>query len=98
MPRSRSCWRRAAWRRSTPMADRSQAAAALDGDALGGLWAANNWDQTFVPDHHIATQLSRSGVPVLYVDPPLSLLTPLRRPELRGSVDAPRIRVLGPNL
>jgi teichuronic acid biosynthesis glycosyltransferase TuaH len=70
---------------------------ALQGDELVVLCAANNWDSMYVADHHIAVQLSRS-VPVLYVDPPLSLLTPLRRPDLRDSVEGPRIRVLGPNL
>jgi glycosyltransferase involved in cell wall biosynthesis len=69
----------------------------LDGDSLVVVCAANNWDSMRVADQHISIQMARTS-PVLYVDPPLSRLTPRRNPELRGCLDGPRVRVLAPNL
>jgi teichuronic acid biosynthesis glycosyltransferase TuaH len=50
--------------------------------ALGGNWdglvticAANGWDTVKVADQHLAEHLARH-VPVLYVDPPVSPLSP----------------------
>lgn len=48
-------------------------------------------------DRHLAEELS-TLVPVLYVDPPISFLTPLRRPELAGSMRGSPIRQEGDRL
>jgi glycosyltransferase involved in cell wall biosynthesis len=61
------------------------------------LCAANNWDDVKLADRHLAERLCEH-LPVLYVDPPLSHLTPRHRPELRSSLTQPRLRVVGPNL
>jgi teichuronic acid biosynthesis glycosyltransferase TuaH len=82
--------------RFQPEHQRSQDALA-DGGELVVLCAANNWDSMVVADQHIAMQLARH-TPVLYVDPPLSRLTPRNRPELADALDGPRLRPLAPNL
>ncbi|HEX8496755.1 MAG TPA: glycosyltransferase [Actinomycetales bacterium] len=46
---------------------------------------------------HMADRLPRYA-PVLYVDPPMSVLTPLRRPHLAGSLLEPRLRLVRPGL
>jgi glycosyltransferase involved in cell wall biosynthesis len=61
------------------------------------LHAATSWDSVKLADQHIAEALSRI-VPVLYVDPPMSVLSPLKRPELRASLREPRLRLLSPGL
>jgi teichuronic acid biosynthesis glycosyltransferase TuaH len=61
------------------------------------ICAANSYDSIKVADQHMAEQLSRLA-PVLYVDPPLSRLTPARNPELSQAVAGPRLRVLAPGL
>src|SRR5689334_5464346 len=61
------------------------------------LCAANSYDSIKVADQHMAEQLCRLA-PVLYVDPPLSRLTPARNPELSQAVAGPRLRVLAPGL
>ncbi|HKE99809.1 MAG TPA: glycosyltransferase [Actinomycetes bacterium] len=61
------------------------------------LHAANSWDSVKFADQHLAEALSRL-VPVLYVDPPISLLTPLRRPAARAALRSPRLRLLAPGL
>lgn len=66
-------------------------------DGLVVLCAANNWDGVKLADQHMAEQLSRH-VPVLYVDPPMSHLTPRHQPELAGALHGPRLRTLGPGL
>jgi teichuronic acid biosynthesis glycosyltransferase TuaH len=66
-------------------------------DGLVVLCAANNYNGIKVADWHTAKHLSRL-VPVLYVDPPLSRLTPLRRPETSEALRGPRLRILGPGL
>jgi len=66
-------------------------------DDLIVLCAANGWDTTKVADQHMARHLSAT-VPVLYVDPPISRLSVLRSPELRASLDGPRLRVIAPGL
>jgi glycosyltransferase involved in cell wall biosynthesis len=70
---------------------------ASDTAGLIVLAAANNWDDVKVADQHLATHLAER-TDVLYVDPPLSHLTPINHPELRGSVHGPRQRPLGPSL
>jgi teichuronic acid biosynthesis glycosyltransferase TuaH len=66
-------------------------------DGLIVLCAANNYDSIKVADQHIAEHLSRL-VPVLYVDPPLSWLTPTRKPETARSLEGPRLRLQAPRL
>lgn len=61
------------------------------------LCAANCYDGIKLADQHMAEHLSVLG-PVLYVDPPLSLLTPLRAAQAVQALDGPRLRTLAPNL
>jgi teichuronic acid biosynthesis glycosyltransferase TuaH len=61
------------------------------------LCAANSYDSIKVADQHMAEQLSGT-TPVLYVDPPLSRLTPAKNPELAQAITGPRLRVLAPGL
>jgi teichuronic acid biosynthesis glycosyltransferase TuaH len=70
---------------------------ALSGDSLVVLCAANNWDSTYVADQHIASRLAEL-TPVLYVDPPLSRLTPRSNPALADCLHEPRVRPIAPNL
>ncbi|MGY4594599.1 hypothetical protein ACVWXL_002345 [Bradyrhizobium sp. GM22.5] len=71
----------------------------LPGDWKGlvVLCAANSWDSVKFADQHMAEALAKI-VPVLYVDPAISVLSPLRRPELRAGLTEPRLRLLAPNL
>ena len=62
-----------------------------DADGLVVLCAANNYDGVKVADHHLAERLARLA-PVLYVDPPLSRLTPRNDPRLAPSLTGPRLR------
>ena len=66
-------------------------------DGLVVLCAANSYDSIKVADQHMAEQLSRM-MPVLYVDPPLSRLTPAKNPELAQAITGPRLRVLAAGL
>jgi teichuronic acid biosynthesis glycosyltransferase TuaH len=68
-----------------------------DWDGLVVFHAANSWDSVKFADQHLAEALSRL-VPVLYVDPPISFLTPLKRPEARAALRQPRLRLLAPGL
>ena len=61
------------------------------------LCAANNWDGIKLADQHLAEHLS-DHAPVLYVDPPMSHLTPRNRPELKAALQRPRLRLLAPRL
>lgn len=72
---------------------------ALEGDwnSLTVICAANSWDAIKMMDRHLAEQLARI-TPVLYVDPPLSRLTPIRRPELAAGLQQPRLRLVGRSL
>src|SRR4051812_31161894 len=56
-----------------------------DWDGLVVLHAANSYDSVKFADQHMAESLSKL-VPVLYVDPPVSFLTPLRRRPQRRRV------------
>lgn len=81
------------------MADRAARTAGLDGDwdDLVVMCAGTSWDGVWFPDKHIANRLTDYG-PVLYVDPPMSVLTPLRNPHLKGALAEPRLRVIRPGL
>src|SRR4051794_20758521 len=68
-----------------------------DWDGLIVLCAANNWDAVKLADRHMAERLTAHG-PVLYVDPPMSHLTPLKNPALAASARRPHLRVVGPRL
>jgi hypothetical protein len=68
-----------------------------DWDGLVVLCASNGFDGVRMSDWHLAGQLSRL-VPVLYVDPPMSRLTPVRNPGTGGALDGPRLRPVGPGL
>jgi teichuronic acid biosynthesis glycosyltransferase TuaH len=71
--------------------------AGTDWDGLVMVCSGSSWDGAFLSDKHLALQLSRYA-PVLFVDPPMSILSPLRKPELRDSLTAPRLSLLGPRL
>jgi glycosyltransferase involved in cell wall biosynthesis len=66
-------------------------------DGLVVLCAANNYDAVKVADQHIAEHLSKLA-PVLYVDPPLSRLTPTRKSATARSLEGPRLRLQAPRL
>lgn len=66
-------------------------------DGLVVMCAGTSWDGVWFPDKHIASRLT-SFAPVLYVDPPVSLTTPLRHPELAPSRRGSRLRRIGPSL
>jgi len=68
-----------------------------DWDGLVVLCAANGYDGIRLSDWHLAEHLSRL-TPVLYVDPPVSCLTPVRSPRTAGVLTAPRLRKLAPGL
>ena len=61
------------------------------------LAAGVSWDDAWMSEKQLALALSEQ-VPVLYVDPPVSVLTPLRKPNLRQSFRRPTLRVLRPGL
>lgn len=73
-------------------------------DSLDGDWSGlviyvgdTAWDGNQFVSQHVAKRLARRA-PVLYVDPPLSRVSALRRPALRDSLREPRIRMLQPGL
>jgi teichuronic acid biosynthesis glycosyltransferase TuaH len=66
-------------------------------DGLVVIASGTSWDDTWLSEKHLALHLAKH-VPVLFVDPPASVLTPLRKPALRGSTRGPRLRVLDRNL
>jgi teichuronic acid biosynthesis glycosyltransferase TuaH len=66
-------------------------------DGLIVLCAANNLDSIKVADLHLAEHLSRLA-PVLYVDPPMSHLTPRKHPETGPALRSPRLRLHQPGL
>lgn len=66
-------------------------------DGLIVLCAANNYDGTKMADWHLAEHLSRLA-PVLYVDPPMSALAPVRHPEAVSALPRPRLRLERPGL
>jgi teichuronic acid biosynthesis glycosyltransferase TuaH len=76
-------------------ADRPDAA---DGwNDLVVVCAANNYSGIKLADQHFAEQLSKL-VPVLYVDPPISLLTPLKNRRAASLMGESRLRIQSPGL
>jgi teichuronic acid biosynthesis glycosyltransferase TuaH len=72
--------------------------------ALPGDWddvvvvcAGTSWDGIWFPEKHVADRLTAYG-PVLWVDPPVSLLSPRRNPDAAGSLEGPRLRLVRPSL
>lgn len=68
-----------------------------DWDGLVVIASGTSWDGAWLSEKHLALQLSRV-VPVLFVDPPVSVLTPLKKPALRESTTRPRLRMIQKNL
>jgi teichuronic acid biosynthesis glycosyltransferase TuaH len=66
-------------------------------DEMIVLCAGMRWDGIKMADRHMAERLV-AHAPVLYVDPPVSHLTRLNRPDVAASLNGPRLRVLGPRL
>ena len=66
-------------------------------DGLIVLCAANGYDGIRMSDWHLTKHLSRLA-PVLYVDPPISRLAPVRNPGTANLVDNARLRIEGPGL
>ncbi len=81
------------------MASWSRGGASLPGDwdGLVVYCAGASWDAVRGTGKHMADRLPRYA-PVLYVDPPMSVLTPLRRPHLAQSLREPRLRLIRPGL
>lgn len=59
--------------------------------------AANNWDGVRFHDRQLAENLTEFA-PVLYVDPPISLISARRRPEYASLLKEPRLRIVAPRL
>jgi teichuronic acid biosynthesis glycosyltransferase TuaH len=55
------------------------------------ICAGNNYDAVKLHDQHMAERLAERA-PVLYVDPPLSRLTPRNDPRLAASLQGPSLR------
>jgi glycosyltransferase involved in cell wall biosynthesis len=53
--------------------------------------AGTGWDGIWMPERHVAVHLSRT-VPVLWVDPPYSWMTPLRNRATAATLRQPRLR------
>lgn len=68
-----------------------------DWDGLVVVCGGAPWDGHRLAGRHIAERLA-PFTPVLYVDPPLSHLTPRFHPHPGASLEGPRLRVLGPSL
>ncbi|MEV8509131.1 glycosyltransferase [Actinoplanes sp. NPDC051475] len=60
-------------------------------------YSGSRWDGPPGHDRHMAEALSRLR-PVLFVEPLVSALTGLNRPELAALLDRPRLQVLSPRL
>ncbi|HEY7147400.1 MAG TPA: glycosyltransferase [Streptosporangiaceae bacterium] len=66
-------------------------------DDLIVVCAANSYDGARMADSHLAGHLARR-VPVLYVDPPVSPLAPVRNPEAAAGLRGPRLRLAAPGI
>jgi teichuronic acid biosynthesis glycosyltransferase TuaH len=68
-----------------------------DWDGLIVLCAANSYDGIKMGDWHLAQHLSRLA-PMLYVDPPMSLLAPVKDPQTAQALRSPRLRLQEPGI
>lgn len=66
-------------------------------DDLTVICAGTSWDGIWFPEKHIADRLTAYG-PVLWVDPPVSPLSPRRNPAVAASLAGPRLRLIRPRL
>jgi teichuronic acid biosynthesis glycosyltransferase TuaH len=60
--------------------------------------AGTSFGATRLADQHVAEHLVAAGVPVLYVDPPISALSPRRDPRLATALEGPALRLERPGL
>ncbi|HEV3294048.1 MAG TPA: glycosyltransferase [Streptosporangiaceae bacterium] len=84
-------------RRRVVAPDQAIAAAARQWDGLTVICAGKQFNGIKMAEQHMAEELSRLG-PVLYVDPPLSLITARRDPAAAALAAQSRLRLLGPGL
>ena len=66
-------------------------------DDLVVICAANSYSGIKLADQHLAEQLSKLA-PVLYVDPPVSLLTPLKNRQAASLIGESRLSLQAPGL
>jgi teichuronic acid biosynthesis glycosyltransferase TuaH len=61
------------------------------------LAAATSWDGVWQSERHLGARLAEL-IPVLWIDPPISLLSPLKNPYERATLRQPRLRQVAPNI
>src|SRR3954452_12998737 len=61
------------------------------------LAPATSWDGVWQSERHLGARLAEL-VPVLWIDPPISLLSPLKNPYERATLRQPRLRQVAPNI
>jgi teichuronic acid biosynthesis glycosyltransferase TuaH len=69
----------------------------VPGDGLIVIIAGTSWDGIWYPERHVALHLAERN-PVLWVDPPISRLTPLRDRTAARALGEDRLRVVAPNI
>lgn len=79
------------------MIDSSSSTAPADWPEVLVIASSTSWDDTRLSEKQLALALSALA-PVLFVDPPISFLTPLRKPALRESLREPQLRLVQPQL
>jgi teichuronic acid biosynthesis glycosyltransferase TuaH len=67
------------------------------GDEIVVVIAGTSWDGIWMPERHVVRHLARR-IPVLWVDPPISYLTPLREREALAALREHRLRPVAPNI
>jgi teichuronic acid biosynthesis glycosyltransferase TuaH len=80
---------------ATPTQSVKTSRAGTQAQELIVLCAGNNYDTVRVLDQHMADRLGRLA-PVLYVDPPLSHLSPRHNAQLAPALQGPRLRRMPP--
>jgi teichuronic acid biosynthesis glycosyltransferase TuaH len=66
-------------------------------DELVIVVAGTSWDGIWMPERHVALQLAER-VPVLWIDPAISRLTPRRDPVAGRALAEPGLRTVAPNV